>query len=89
MRGWNWAITAGSAASRRCCATSDLDDPALWTIAGIVHEADLADERFDALVLGRDPARPQTAAGSRASGAPGTAELRRNPVSRDGAAPAG
>ena len=26
----------------------DLDDPALWDIARIVHEADLEDERFDA-----------------------------------------
>jgi hypothetical protein len=26
----------------------DLDDPVLWDIARIVHEADLADERFDA-----------------------------------------
>lgn len=26
----------------------DLDDPALWDLARIVHEADLADDRFDA-----------------------------------------
>jgi hypothetical protein len=26
----------------------DLDDPVLWDLARIVHEADLADERFDA-----------------------------------------
>jgi hypothetical protein len=26
----------------------ELDDPALWAIAEIVHEADLGDERFDA-----------------------------------------
>jgi hypothetical protein len=26
----------------------ELDDPALWSIARIVHEADLEDERFDA-----------------------------------------
>lgn len=26
----------------------ELDDPVLWDIARIVHEADLADERFDA-----------------------------------------
>lgn len=26
----------------------DLDDPALWDVARIVHEADLADDRFDA-----------------------------------------
>ncbi len=26
----------------------ELDDPVLWEIARIVHEADLADERFDA-----------------------------------------
>ena len=26
----------------------DIDDPVLWDIARIVHEADLADERFDA-----------------------------------------
>ncbi|MGI9155066.1 MAG: chromate resistance protein ChrB domain-containing protein [Marmoricola sp.] len=26
----------------------DLDDPLLWRIAQIIHEADLADERFDA-----------------------------------------
>jgi len=26
----------------------DLDDPVLWDIARIVHEADLADERYDA-----------------------------------------
>jgi hypothetical protein len=26
----------------------DLDDPALWDVARIVHEADIADERFDA-----------------------------------------
>ena len=27
----------------------ELDDPALWDVARIVHEADLADDRFDAL----------------------------------------
>jgi hypothetical protein len=26
----------------------DLDDPVLWKLAGIVHEADLDDERYDA-----------------------------------------
>src|SRR5262245_26695111 len=26
----------------------DLDDPTLWDVARIVHEADLADDRFDA-----------------------------------------
>jgi hypothetical protein len=26
----------------------DLDDPALWDVARIVHEADLSDDRFDA-----------------------------------------
>jgi hypothetical protein len=26
----------------------ELDDPVLWEIAKIVHEADLADERYDA-----------------------------------------
>jgi hypothetical protein len=26
----------------------DLDDPALWDVARIVHEADLADDKFDA-----------------------------------------
>ncbi|WP_068424857.1 chromate resistance protein ChrB domain-containing protein [Janibacter terrae] len=26
----------------------DLDDPVLWRIAGIVHEADLEDDRYDA-----------------------------------------
>lgn len=26
----------------------ELDDPALWVVARIVHEADLADDRFDA-----------------------------------------
>jgi hypothetical protein len=26
----------------------ELDDPALWDLARIVHEADLADDRFDA-----------------------------------------
>ena len=26
----------------------ELDDPALWDVARIVHEADLADDRFDA-----------------------------------------
>jgi hypothetical protein len=26
----------------------DLDDPVLWELARIVHEADLADERYDA-----------------------------------------
>jgi len=26
----------------------DLDDPVLWDVARIVHEADLADDRFDA-----------------------------------------
>jgi hypothetical protein len=26
----------------------DLDDPVLWDVARIVHEADLADERYDA-----------------------------------------
>jgi hypothetical protein len=35
----------------------DLDDPVLWRIAEIIHEADLADERFDAPeALGLDTA---------------------------------
>ena len=36
------------ARSRRCCAVSGWTTSVLWDVARIVHEADLADDRFDA-----------------------------------------
>ena len=44
---WSCRTTTATAASRRSCAATDLDDPVLWDLARLVHEADLADERFD------------------------------------------
>ena len=44
----NIATITATAASRRFLRHYELDDPALWEIAEIVHEADLEDERYDA-----------------------------------------
>ena len=39
---------ATTAPSKRSCRVYELDDPVLWDLARIVHEADLADDRYDA-----------------------------------------
>ena len=38
----------GASAASRHSSRHELDDPVLWDLARIVHEADLADERYDA-----------------------------------------
>ena len=45
-RGRRW--TAGATALQQVMRRHDLTDPVLWKIAGIIHEADLDDERYDA-----------------------------------------
>jgi hypothetical protein len=48
MRGVELGHHGGECSFETMLRHFDLDDPALWAIAEIVHEADLADERFDA-----------------------------------------
>ena len=48
----NTRTSAKTARSRRCCADSALDDPALAAIGEVVHDIDCKDEKF---------ARPETA----------------------------
>jgi hypothetical protein len=48
MRGVELSHRAGDCTFETMLARYELDDPALRDIARIVHEADLADERFDA-----------------------------------------
>jgi hypothetical protein len=48
MRGVDLSHHAGDCSFETFLRRYDLTDPALWTIARIVHEADLADERYDA-----------------------------------------
>lgn len=48
MRGVVLSHHAGACTFETILVHFGLDDPALWDIARIVHEADLADERYDA-----------------------------------------
>lgn len=48
MRGVELGHHGGDCTFETMLGHFDLDDPALWSIAAIVHEADLGDERFDA-----------------------------------------
>jgi len=48
MRGAELSHRGGECSFETILRRYELDDPALWDIARIVHEADLEDERFDA-----------------------------------------
>jgi len=48
MRGVDLSHHAGRCSFETFLVRYRLDDPVLWDIAHIVHEADLADERYDA-----------------------------------------
>jgi len=48
MRGVELSHHGGDCSFETFLRRYELDDPVLWEIARIVHEADLADERFDA-----------------------------------------
>jgi hypothetical protein len=48
MRGADLSHHGGDCTFETMLRRYDLDDPALWDIARIIHEADLEDERFDA-----------------------------------------
>jgi hypothetical protein len=48
MRGADLGHHGGDCSFETILRRYDLLDPALWKIAEVVHEADLADERFDA-----------------------------------------
>src|SRR5262245_13363085 len=48
MRGAELGHHNGSCSFETFLERYELDDPVLWELAKIVHEADLADERFDA-----------------------------------------
>jgi hypothetical protein len=48
MRGVELSHHAGDCTFETFLRRYELDDPALWDLARIVHEADLADERYDA-----------------------------------------
>ncbi len=48
MRGVELGHHGGDCTFETILRRYDLDDPALWDVARIVHEADLDDERYDA-----------------------------------------
>jgi hypothetical protein len=48
MRGAELSHHGGGCSFETFLRRYELDDPVLWEIAKVVHEADLADERFDA-----------------------------------------
>ncbi len=48
MRGVDLSHHGGACSFETFLRIYELDDPVLWEIAEIVHEADLADERYDA-----------------------------------------
>jgi hypothetical protein len=48
MRGVELSHHGGECSFEAFLRRFELDDPVLWDIARIVHEADLADERYDA-----------------------------------------
>ena len=68
MRGVELGHHAGDCTFETMLRRFELDDPVLWDVARIVHEADLADERFDApeapgldvLVRGLSMVRPDS-----------------------------
>ncbi len=68
MRGVALGHHAGDCTFETMLRRFELDDPVLWDVARIVHEADLADERFDApeaagldvLVRGLSMVRPDS-----------------------------
>jgi hypothetical protein len=47
MRGAELSHHDGDCSFETILRRYDLDDPVLWDVARIVHEADLADDRFD------------------------------------------
>lgn len=49
MRGVELSHHGGDCSFETMLHHFSLDDPVLWDVARIVHEADLADDRFDAL----------------------------------------
>lgn len=48
MRGVDLSHHDGDCSFETILRRYEIDDPVLWDVARIVHEADLADERFDA-----------------------------------------
>jgi hypothetical protein len=48
MRGVELSHHGGACSFETFLRIYELDDPVLWEIAEVVHEADLADERYDA-----------------------------------------
>jgi hypothetical protein len=48
MRGVELSHHGGDCSFETLLRRFDLDDPVLWDVARVVHEADLADERYDA-----------------------------------------
>lgn len=48
MRGVELGHHGGDCSFETCLRHFGLEDPVLWEVAKVVHEADLADERFDA-----------------------------------------
>lgn len=48
MRGVELSHHNGECSFETILRRYELDDPVLWKIAGIIHEADLDDERYDA-----------------------------------------
>ena len=48
MRGAELSHHGGECSFETILRRHDLDDPVLWDVARMVHEADLADDRFDA-----------------------------------------
>ena len=48
MRGADLSHHDGDCSFETILRRYDLDDPVLWDVAGIVHEADLADDHYDA-----------------------------------------
>ncbi len=48
MRGAELSHQGGDCSFETFLRRYELDDPVLWEVARIVHEADLADERYDA-----------------------------------------
>jgi hypothetical protein len=48
MRGAELSHHQGDCTFETMLRRYELDDPVLWDVARIIHEADLADERFDA-----------------------------------------
>jgi hypothetical protein len=48
MRGVDLSHHGGDCSFETMLRRFDIDDPVLWDLARIVHEADLADDRFDA-----------------------------------------